>query len=148
VAEVHGRSFTLGGLMADAAVATWFRDVLLHDRTRALAATGHWDKAAGHAAQYDGHPGRLHGARQARIIAFVTGGDGEGALALIDESIRTEPWEHAVAACLRAWAHLATGCLIPHRLARPSITMPASRQRRAWREDRPREQGFPGHRVR
>jgi hypothetical protein len=94
---------------------------------------GHWDRAAGHAAQYDGHPGRLHGARQPRIIASVTGGDGEGALALIDESIRTEPWEHAVAASLRAWAHLATGCLIPHRLSPrwPWHGTPSSQRHRA-----------------
>jgi thiopeptide-type bacteriocin biosynthesis protein len=113
-AQVHGRSFTLSGLTADAGpVVPWLRDVLLHDGTRALAAAGHRDKAAGHAARYDDHPGRLHGARQARIIASVTSGGGEAALALIDESTRTEPWEHAVAACLRAWAHLMTGCPIP-----------------------------------
>ena len=111
--EVRGRTFTLGGLTADAAVALWLRDVLLHDATRALAAAGCWDKAAGHAAQYDARPGRLHDARQAQIIASVTDGDGEAALALIDKSIRTEPWDHAVAACLRAWAHLATGFPIP-----------------------------------
>jgi thiopeptide-type bacteriocin biosynthesis protein len=114
VVEVHGRTFTLGSLIADAdAVAPWLRGVLLHDGTSALAAAGHWDKAARHAAQYDDRPERLRYARQARIIACVTSGDGEAAVALIDESTRTEPWEHAVAACLRAWAHLATGCLIP-----------------------------------
>jgi thiopeptide-type bacteriocin biosynthesis protein len=114
VAEVHGRTFTLGSLAAEGdPVASWLRDVLLHDGTRALAAVGRWDKAAEHAAEYDDRPGRLHDARQAQIIASVTSGDGDGALALIDESIRTEPWEHAVAACLRAWAHLATGCPIP-----------------------------------
>ena len=113
--EVHGRSFTLpAGIPADTdAVTPWLREVLLHDGTRALAAAGHWDQAAEHAARYDDHPGRLHDARQARIIASVTMGDGEAAVALIDESIRTDPWEHAVAACLRAWAHLATGCPIP-----------------------------------
>jgi thiopeptide-type bacteriocin biosynthesis protein len=113
--EVHERSFTvLAGIPAGTdAVNPWIREVLLHDGTRALAAAGHWDQAAEHAAQYDDHPGRLHDARQARIIACVTGGHGEAAVALIDESIRTDPWEHAVAACLRAWAHLATGCPIP-----------------------------------
>jgi thiopeptide-type bacteriocin biosynthesis protein len=113
VTQVHGSAVTLGGLTADPAVARWLRNALLHDGTRALAAVGHWDKAAEHAARYDDRPGRLHDARQARIIASVTGGDGEAAVALIDESIRTEPWEHAVAGCLRAWAHLATGCPIP-----------------------------------
>jgi thiopeptide-type bacteriocin biosynthesis protein len=113
-AEVHGRAFTLGSLTADAdAVDPWLREVLLHDGTRALAAAGHWDKAAEHATQYDDHPDRLHDARQVRIIASVTSGDSEAALALIDESLRTEPWEHAVAACLRAWAHLTSGCPIP-----------------------------------
>jgi thiopeptide-type bacteriocin biosynthesis protein len=117
--EVRGRSFTLPvGITADV-VNPWLREVLLHDGTRALAAAGHWDQAAEHAARYDDHPGRLHSARQARIIARMTGGHGEAAVALIDESIRTDPWEHAVAACLRAWAHLATGCPIP------STTVPA-----------------------
>jgi thiopeptide-type bacteriocin biosynthesis protein len=113
--EVHGRSFTLpAAIPADAgAVTPWLRGVLLHDGTRALAAAGHWDQAAEHAARYDDHPGRLHDARQAGIIACVTAGDGKTAMELIDESTRTDPWEHAIAACLRAWAHLATGCPIP-----------------------------------
>jgi thiopeptide-type bacteriocin biosynthesis protein len=114
VVDVHGRTFTLGSLAGDAdPVASWLRGVLLHDGTRALAATGHWDKAAGHAAHYDDRPDRLYDAMQARIIASITRGGGEGVLALIDESIRTQLWEHAVGACLRAWAHLATGCPIP-----------------------------------
>jgi thiopeptide-type bacteriocin biosynthesis protein len=114
VAEVHGRTFTLDGLTTDFDTVTrWLHSVLMHDGTRALAAAGHWDQAAEHAARYDDDPGRLRDARQARIIASVTSGDGDAAIALIDESIRTEPWEHAVAACLRAWTHLATGCPIP-----------------------------------
>jgi len=116
--DVHGCSFTLpavpAGIPADAnAVTSWLRGVLLDDATRALAAGGHWDQAAEHAARHDDHPGRLHHARQARIIASATRGDGEAAMTLIDASTRTDPWEHAVAACLRAWAHLVTGCPLP-----------------------------------
>ncbi len=44
-------------------------------------------------------------------------GDGEAAMTLIDASTRTDPWEHAVAACLRAWAHLVTGCPLPESTA-------------------------------
>jgi hypothetical protein len=50
---------------------------------------------------------------EVRAVAFLQA-MAEAAMTLIDESTHTDPWEHAVAACLRAWAHLATGCRSPN----------------------------------
>jgi thiopeptide-type bacteriocin biosynthesis protein len=113
--SVRGKSYTVDGVTATGTdpVSTWLRDVLLHDATRALIAAGQWDQAAAHAAQYDDSPDRLHDSRQARIIASIKAADATTALTLIDESTRTEPWEHAIAACLRAYARLQAGSEIP-----------------------------------
>ncbi len=54
---------------------------------------------------------RVCEARQARIIARVLDGHTDSALALIDASVMTESWEHAVAACLRIYAHVKADSL-------------------------------------
>ncbi len=87
-------------------MSPWLRVLLREDGTRALAAAGQWGKAAAHAEQYDDAGEQLREARQTRIIARVLDGHTDSALALIDTSVMTEPWEHAVAACLRNYAHL------------------------------------------
>lgn len=115
-AVIHGAVVSLDGFTtagAAAPVHRWLRDVLLQDGTRALAATGQWARAAEHAARYDDTPDRLLEGRQARIIASSDTGNAAGALDLIDASNRTEPWEHAVAACLRALACLKTSGPLP-----------------------------------
>lgn len=124
IVQAAGHSIALGTVAADddGAVGLWLRGILLHDGTRALAAAGHWDKAAAHAAAYDEHPSRLRHTRQARVIASIADGNHDAALALISESTRTEPWEHAVAACLRAWTHLAAGRAIPATLV-PALAL-------------------------
>lgn len=87
-------------------MSPWLRVLLREDGTRALAAAGQWGKAAVHAEQYDDAGDQLREARQARIIARVLDGHTDSALALIDTSVMTQPWEHAVAACLRNYAHV------------------------------------------
>jgi thiopeptide-type bacteriocin biosynthesis protein len=113
--SVRGKSFTLDGMTATGTnpVGAWLRDVLLHDGTRALTAAGQWDQAAAHAAQYDASPDRLHDSRQARVISHIKAGDATTTLALIADRTRTEPWEQAVATCLRTYARLQTECAIP-----------------------------------
>jgi hypothetical protein len=65
--------------------------LLREDGTRALAAAGKWAKAATHAEWYDDAGEQLREARQTRIIA---------------SSAMTQPWDGAVAACLRSYAHI------------------------------------------
>ena len=91
----------------------WLRDVLLQDGTRALTVAGKWDQAAEHAAWHDDTPQRMFEARQSRIVASILQGDPEFALALIGSGIRTEPWEDAVAAVLRACAVLVSSQPLP-----------------------------------
>ncbi|MYV98367.1 thiopeptide-type bacteriocin biosynthesis protein [Streptomyces sp. SID3343] len=86
----------------------WLHVLLREDGTRALAATGSWTEAATHAARYDDAVHRLREGRQTRILAETADGHTESALALIDTSSVTEPWEHAVAACLRTHAGQGT----------------------------------------
>ena len=95
----------------------WLREVLLQDGTRALTAAGKWDQAAEHAAWHDDTPQRMFEARQSRIVASICESDPEFALALIGSGTRTEPWEDAVAAVLRACAVLVSGQALPAEVA-------------------------------
>lgn len=111
-AEIHTGVFPLDRYAtADSMIIVtgWLRGVLLHDGTRALAAAGDWNRAAAHAAWYDDAPRRLAEARQALILARIHAGDPAFALDLIDSAARAEPWEDAVAACLRAYAGIKGG---------------------------------------
>jgi thiopeptide-type bacteriocin biosynthesis protein len=115
-ADVHGSAFRLDGYTTAASmnvIARWLRGVLLQDGTRALAATGDWGRAAAHAAWHDDAPGLLREARQALILARVHAGDAGFALDLIDSAARAEPWEDAVAVCLRAYASSTAGRPMP-----------------------------------
>jgi hypothetical protein len=115
-AEIHGSTFPLDGYATAAsmtAAAGWLRGVLLQDGTRALAATGDWGRTAAHAAWHDDAPGRLREARQALALARVHAGDPGFALDLIDSAARAEPWEDAVAGCLRAYASITAGRPVP-----------------------------------
>lgn len=91
--------------------------LLREEGTRALAASGDWDQAAAHAAKYNDAAEQLREARQTRIIAHVREGHIESALALLDTSVRNQPWEHAVAACLRSYAHRTAECLDANEVA-------------------------------
>jgi hypothetical protein len=79
---------------------TW--TTLLADGTRALTSAGRWADATAYAAQHHGIGERLFDGRQAAILAQLDAGDPDRALVLLDETCNEEPWEHAVAACLRS----------------------------------------------
>ena len=115
-AEVHGSVFPLDGYATAAStsvVAGWLRGVMLCDGTRALAASGDWERAAACAAWHDDAPRRLGEARQALALARAHDSDPASALALIDSSSRAEPWEDAVASCLRAYVGITAGLPLP-----------------------------------
>lgn len=104
--HIHGLHIDFDDFTATTAdrtdVAAWLRVTLREDGTRALAAAGDWAAAAAHAARYDDNPHLLRESRQARVLAAAASQETDTALALIDTSASSEPWEHAVAACLRA----------------------------------------------
>lgn len=112
-AEIHGTSVSFDRFAIDSdrsTVSRWLRGVLRDDGTRALAAAGHWTRAATHAEHHDDRGELLREARQARIIAHVLDGHTGAALTLIDTSALNQPWEQAVAACLRRYTHLKAEC--------------------------------------
>ncbi len=78
----------------------WLWAVLLADGTRALASAGRWDQALAHAGQWGGIGQRLLDGRQVTVLARCLAGDPAAALALLEESTLSEPWEQPVAACL------------------------------------------------
>jgi hypothetical protein len=78
----------------------WLWTVLLADGTRALAGADRWDHALAHAKQRGGVGQRLLDGRQVTILARCLAGDPASALALLEESAISEPWEQPVAACL------------------------------------------------
>ncbi|QFZ20514.1 thiopeptide-type bacteriocin biosynthesis protein [Saccharothrix syringae] len=111
--DVAGRTIPFDSFIAPGGdrdpVEAWLRRTLREDGTRALAATGDWDKAADHASGYDDTPELLHEARQTRIIALARAGHRDDALRLIDTATTTHPWHHAIASCLRTYADITTG---------------------------------------
>ena len=78
--------------------------VLLADGTRALTTTGHWDKALRLLEEHKGIGKRLFDGRQVAILARCAAGDSDGALEMLGDSSYLDPWEHAVAGCLRTVA--------------------------------------------
>lgn len=82
-------------------VRQWLYGVFVAEGIRALISTGRWHDAVVHAQQYRGVGERLLDGRQAAIVAYCLAGDTATATALVADSISVEPWEHAVASCLR-----------------------------------------------
>jgi len=75
--------------------------ILLADGTRALTTAGRWADALQHIEQYKGIGKRMLDGRQVAILARCTIGDHDAAIHLLDESCAPDPWEQAVATCLR-----------------------------------------------
>jgi hypothetical protein len=109
-ATIHGTSVSFHGFTAAegdrSKVSPWLRTLLREDGTRALAAANDWAQAAALAERGDDAPEQLREARQTRIIAHIIHGHIDTALTLIDTSAMTQPWEHAVAGCLRTYTCL------------------------------------------
>jgi hypothetical protein len=104
-AIIEGRAVSIGTLIAPGSretLAQWLWAVLLSDGLRALCRAGRWTDALRQAQEHDGIGQRLLDGRQAAILALAADGRKEEAGQLLRQTDATEPWEHAVAACLRA----------------------------------------------
>ena len=75
--------------------------ILLADGTRALTQAGRWGDALRHIDQYKGIGKRMLDGRQVAILARCTTGDHDAAIDMLEASSTPDPWEHAVATCLR-----------------------------------------------
>ncbi|MEV6527108.1 hypothetical protein AB0M43_34780 [Longispora sp. NPDC051575] len=78
----------------------WLREVLCSDGTRALTTAGRWADAHRHLQRYRGVGARLFVGRQVAIICSLLDGDNAGAGALLQHTLRGEPWEQAVRSVL------------------------------------------------
>lgn len=63
---------------------------------------GHWTAARHQAQRHNGIGQRLLDGRQIAILAHSTSGQHDEAEQILQQTTAAEPWEHAVAACLRA----------------------------------------------
>ncbi|MFJ4570627.1 NUDIX domain-containing protein [Streptomyces sp. NPDC088846] len=79
----------------------WLRAIIRQDGPRLLATAGQWDKAAEQAALGATDNERLLEGRQLRILADLMAGRSDSALILLTATVTAQPWERAVAACLR-----------------------------------------------
>jgi hypothetical protein len=75
--------------------------ILLNDGTRALVLAGRWDEALRHVDQYRGIGERMLDGRQVAVLARCASGDIDAALALVDSADTSDPWDRAIASCLR-----------------------------------------------
>jgi len=76
--------------------------VLLAEGSRALASAGRWADALEWLTRYKGVGNRMLDGRQIAILERRAASDHDAALHLLATSVLVEPWEHAVAATLRA----------------------------------------------
>ncbi|MFE5301660.1 hypothetical protein [Streptomyces sp. NPDC056632] len=83
-------------------VVQWLWTVLLADGARALMSAGRWREALRQVEQSNGIGGRLLDGRQVAIVSRLVDGEPEAALALLNSSRFTDPWEEDVASCLAA----------------------------------------------
>jgi hypothetical protein len=87
----------------------WMWGIYLSEGTRALVRLGRWKEALAHAEQNKGIGGHLLDGRQVKIVASCLAGDAGSALAVLEDSTLSEPWEEQVAACLTVMCRLAAG---------------------------------------
>ncbi|GAA4945800.1 hypothetical protein HD597_006729 [Nonomuraea thailandensis] len=85
----------------------WAYRVYLSEGARALVRLGRWRDALAHIERNKGIGLHLMDGRQVKIVATCLAGDTETALAVLNNSTLTEPWEEQVAACLTVMCHLA-----------------------------------------
>ncbi|MFG6197800.1 hypothetical protein [Nonomuraea sp. JJY05] len=87
----------------------WMWGVYLSEGTRALVQLGRWQEALTHADQNKGIGRHLLDGRQVKIVSGCLAGDAGVALAVLEQSTLSEPWEAQVAACLWVMCRLAAG---------------------------------------
>jgi hypothetical protein len=93
------------------ATCTGLWAAVLSDGTRALAQAGRWTDAAQAIAAHHGIGTRLLDGRQVSILSQLELGAPERAIATLEESQLSEPWERTVAAVLRVYCHAAAGSM-------------------------------------
>ncbi|SCG38738.1 hypothetical protein [Micromonospora coxensis] len=81
-------------------VRQWLWGVLLADGARALTSAGRWTEAYEHLQRHNGIGHRMLDGRQVAVIAHIACGEIERARVTIAKTVRGEPWEEAVTACL------------------------------------------------
>ncbi|MEV0734152.1 hypothetical protein [Polymorphospora sp. NPDC050346] len=110
---IDGRTLRLSRLTATdddhRTVREWLWTVLLAEGTRALATAGRWTDALRLAEQHRGVGTRLLDGRQVAVLAHCTSGGTATALTILADSRPAEPWEDAVAACLKVLCETAAG---------------------------------------
>jgi hypothetical protein len=103
--DIDGRDVDFRGFVAVPeqlqALRRFLWTILLADGTRALTTANRWDEALQHLNRYKGIGSRMLDGRQVAILARCANGDVNDALEIVDASSTLEPWEDAVAACLR-----------------------------------------------
>jgi hypothetical protein len=104
-ASIDGRDVDFGNLVQQPEglpqLRQFLRAVLLADGTRALTTAGRWNHVLAHVQRYNGIGNRMLDGRQAAVLAHAMCGRTEQALTMVDVTATPEPWEPAVAACLR-----------------------------------------------
>ncbi|GAB3454260.1 hypothetical protein GCM10027436_55750 [Actinophytocola sediminis] len=102
---IDGRQIDLGRLVTAAHdrrdLRRFLWTVLLGDGTRVLTQAGRWKDALQHIKDHKGLGRQMLDGRQVVILARSALGQTDTALAMLDDSTTTEPWEQAVATCLR-----------------------------------------------
>lgn len=84
-------------------ICTHLWGALLADGTRALVQAGRWTEAATAVALHRGVGDRLLDGRQVTIMSLLQRGHHDQAIAMVNQSSITEPWEKPVAAILRTY---------------------------------------------
>lgn len=104
-AAVDGRVVNLASLIAPGdhhkAIVQWLWTVLLNDGLRALCRAGHWTAALHQAQRHNGIGQRPLDGRQIAVLAHSASGQHDEAEQILQQTTAAEPWEYAVAACLR-----------------------------------------------
>ncbi len=103
-ATLDGRTFAFNDLVTAAdhpQVVSWLWTVLLADGTRALTRTGRWAEALDHLHRHKGLGRRLLDGRQTAILAHHARQDHHAAEQILASTTIIQPWEQAVATCLR-----------------------------------------------
>ncbi|GAA1681109.1 hypothetical protein GCM10009733_092310 [Nonomuraea maheshkhaliensis] len=85
----------------------WAWRVHLAESTRALVRLGRWSDALTHIERNKGIGLHLMDGRQVKIVTACLVGDTDAALAVLNSSALTEPWERQVAACLTVMCQIA-----------------------------------------
>ncbi|GAA3252890.1 hypothetical protein [Nonomuraea helvata] len=84
----------------------WAYRVYLSEGTRALVRLDRWQEALAHVEQNKGIGLHLLDGRQVKIVNSCLDGNADAALAVLDGSTITQPWETQVSACLEVLCRL------------------------------------------